>query len=242
MLGARKRWLVSLVVLAAACGHGRSVQAGSDGGDGGSRPLPVLAAAAERRDIPITLEGLGSVTAYYTVTVHTLIDGQIMKVAFEEGQDVRKGDLLVQIDPRPYQVALEQAEAALARDQPQLDEAQRNLDRYAELLKGYLTSQQQVDDQRALAGQLTGTKTDRAAIDSAKLNLYPTAGSPLPSTAAPASGRSTRETSPTRLDATGLVILTQLDPIKPSSSRCPRTTCPRSPTRAAQRKLTADAR
>src|SRR5271155_5547347 len=87
-----------------------------DGGvDGGAHPVPVLTTKVAKRDVPIRLDGLGSVTAYYTVTIHSRIDGELMKVGFIEGQDVNKGDLLAQIDPRPYQIAKEQAEAQLAR-------------------------------------------------------------------------------------------------------------------------------
>jgi membrane fusion protein, multidrug efflux system len=152
-------------------------------GGAGSRPttaraatgqaIPVGVATAERRDMPFYLIGLGSVTAFNTVSVRTRVDGQLAQVNFKEGQFVNHGDLLVLIDPRPYEVALSQAQATLFRDQAQLRDAQLNYERYKGLLQeSGAMSQQQVDTQRAAADQLEGAvRADQAAIDNAKLNL-----------------------------------------------------------------------
>lgn len=135
--------------------------------------MPVSVATAKTQDMPVFLTGLGSVTAYNTVSVKSRIDGQLTEVAFKEGQHVNKGDLLAVIDPRPYQVALEQAQATLFKDQAQLRDAQLNYQRFKGLLQeSGAMSQQQVDTQQATVDQLEGTvRTDQANIDNAKLNL-----------------------------------------------------------------------
>ncbi len=135
--------------------------------------VPVGVATAERRDVPVYLKGLGTVTASNTVSVKSRVDGQLIEVNFKEGQNVNKGDLLAVIDPRPYQVALDQAQANLFRDQAQLKDAQLNYERFKSLLsESGAVSQQQVDTQRATANQLEGAvRADQAQIDNAKLNL-----------------------------------------------------------------------
>lgn len=163
--------ILALVFLAALAGCGsantKSAQAGA-----GPQPIPVAVAIAERKDVPVYLEGLGSVQASNTVSLKSRVDGQIVQIAFKEGQFVKQGDLLIVIDPRPYQVQLEQAEAALARDQAQLKNAQLDYDRYQGLVKDGVIAQQQFDAQKALVGQLQGTiQADQAAIDNAKLQL-----------------------------------------------------------------------
>jgi multidrug efflux system membrane fusion protein len=135
-------------------------------------PQPVGAATIGTGDIRIILNELGTVTPLDTVTVMTQINGQLTEVGFKEGQVVKKGDFLAQIDPRPYQVALEQAQGVLARDQGLLAQAKSDLQRYTQLGRQDSIAQQQVSDQRFLVQQYTGTvKTDQGAVDNAKLNL-----------------------------------------------------------------------
>jgi multidrug efflux system membrane fusion protein len=187
----------------------------------GAKPVPtakpkaiaVDVATVNRADVPLYLEGLGTVQAFYTVTITARVDGQIEKVAFKEGQDVRKGDLLVQIDPRPYQAALGVAIATRDKDRALLANAHRDMDRYAELEPEDLASKQTVDTQRALIAQLTAQiKGDEAAIDNARTQLdYTTIRSPI-------DGRTgIRQVDPGNnvhaTDTTGMVVVTQLEPI-----------------------------
>ncbi|HEV3193670.1 MAG TPA: efflux RND transporter periplasmic adaptor subunit, partial [Polyangiaceae bacterium] len=177
------------------------------------RVIPVLTAPVVRRDVPVLLEGLGSVSAFYTVTVRPQVDGRIEKVLFTEGQSVRKGDVLVQIDSRPFAIQLQSAMAALDRDQAQLKNGQLNLERYKTLSAQNLISQQQFTDQQATVAQLEGqARSDQALINSAKLNLdYARITSPIDGVAGVRlvdPGNVVRST-----DATGLVVVTQLDPI-----------------------------
>jgi multidrug efflux system membrane fusion protein len=177
------------------------------------RPVPVIDAAVQRRDVPIFLDGLGSVAAFKTVTVRSQVDGRLDQVLFREGQAVRAGDPLAKIDPRPFQNQLHQAEGALARDSAQLKAAQLNLERYRNLVQQKLIAQQQADDQAALVGQLEGAvQVDRATIDAAKLNLdYASIRSPIDGVTG------VRIVDPGNLvraaDVSGLVVITQLDPI-----------------------------
>ena len=137
------------------------------------QPVPVLAATAEAKDFPIIVRGVGTVQAFNTVTVKSRVDGNIEKIGYQEGQYVRKGDLLVQIDPRPYQAQLQQAEATKAKDQANLENALRDLARYAVLVKDNLAAtRQQYDTQQATVAQLQATvQADQAQIDAAKLNV-----------------------------------------------------------------------
>jgi multidrug efflux system membrane fusion protein len=175
--------------------------------------LPVTVAPVEKKDMPVVVTGLGTITAFNTVNIKSRVDGQIVQIAFTEGQTVKQGDLLMVIDPRPYEVALEQAEAALARDQSQLKNAQIDYDRYTGLYKEGVIPQQQYDGQRALVGQLQGTiKSDQAAIDNAKLNVFYT------KITAPVSGRvGLRQVDIGNMvhatDTNALLVLTQLKPI-----------------------------
>jgi len=138
-----------------------------------SRAIPVAVSPAALKDMPVYLTGLGSVTAFNTVSVRSRVDGQLIQVNVKEGQDVKKGQLLAQIDPRPFQVQLEQGQAQLFRDQAQLRDAQLNYQRFKDLLhESGAMSQQQVDTQKAQADQLEGAaRADQAAIDNAKLQI-----------------------------------------------------------------------
>ena len=144
--------------------------------------VPVLATAATAKDFPIIIRGLGSVQAFNTVTVKSRVDGQITQVAFQEGQHVKAGDLLMQIDPRPYQAKLAQATANRAKDQANLENAQRDLARLAALMQTQLAAtRQQYDTQKALVEQLTAAvQADQAQIDATKLNVeYASVRSPI---------------------------------------------------------------
>jgi multidrug efflux system membrane fusion protein len=182
-------------------------------GDASASAVPVTATTATARDMPVYVRGLGSVQAYNSVTVKSRVDGQIMKVDFTEGDEVKAGDLLFEIDPRPFQAALAQAQADLARDQAQLDYAQRNVARDKPLAaKGFL-SLQQFDTDTANAGALNGTlAADKAAIETAQLNLdYADIRSPI-------DGRTgARQVDIGNLvhatDNSALVTITQLKPI-----------------------------
>ena len=177
------------------------------------RVVPVVAAPVVRRDVPVWLDGLGNVSAFYTVTVKPQVDGRIDKVAFVEGQHVMKGDLLVQIDPRPFAIQLESAQANLARDSANLNNAKLNEGRYKILSSQNLISTQQLTDQQSSVAQLTAQiGSDRAQIDTARLNLdYAQITSPIDGVVG------VRIVDPGNVvhasDPGGLVVVTQLDPI-----------------------------
>jgi multidrug efflux system membrane fusion protein len=170
-------------------------------------------AAARLGDMPVYLEGLGSVTAFYTVNIHSRVDGELMNVYFREGQYVQAGDLLAQIDPRPYQKQLDQAAGQLARDQALLTNAKLDLARYRDLLAQNAIPKQQLDTQAATVGQYEGTvKNDQAAVEAAQLNLT------YARITAPISGRvGLRLVDPHNMihasDSNGLLVITQLQPI-----------------------------
>lgn len=173
----------------------------------------VVAARAHKGNIGVYDSGLGAVTPIYTVTLKSRVDGELMKVLFTEGQLVQKGDLLAEIDPRPYQVQLDQAQGQMLRDQALLKNAHVDLSRYKTLLDQQAIPQQQYATQEALVTQYEGTiKTDQAAVDSAKLNLV------YSHITAPITGRiGLRLVDPGNIvhasDANGLLVIMQLDPI-----------------------------
>ena len=195
--------------------RGRGGAGGGGGGGGGGRGIPTVVgvATAVKGDIPITLGALGTVTPEATVTVQSQIAGTLEKVDFTEGQMVRKGQLLAEVDTRPYVVALAQADGALARDQATLANARLDLTRYQTLVKQDSVSGQTVDTQAALVRQDEGTvKTDEANVAAAKLNLV------YCHIIAPVSGRvGLRQVDPgnyiTAGLATGVVVITEIDPI-----------------------------
>jgi multidrug efflux system membrane fusion protein len=186
---------------------------GGPGAFGMMGPVPVVVATAQKGDLPVYLIGLGSVTAFNTVTIRSRVDGQIVKVNFTEGQFVHEGDALIEIDPRPFQVMLEQAEGQLAKDQAQLRDVQVDFERYTTLYNEGVVPKQQVDTQQAQVGQFQGAiKADQATIDNAKLQLA------YARITAPISGRvGLRLVDIGNIvhasDTTGLLVITQLQPI-----------------------------
>jgi multidrug efflux system membrane fusion protein len=218
----KSRWWVWLLLLCVAGGatylfprmtQPSSTQAQTKKGGDSGRPVPVVAAAAHKGDMPVYLTGLGSVTAFNTVTLKTRVDGEIVKVAFTEGQFVKKDDPLIEIDPRPYQVLLEQAEAQLARDQAALGNTRVDLERYRVLFKQEAVPKQTLDTQEMTVAQTEATiKSDKAQIDNARLQLvYAHITSPL-------TGRiGLRLVDQGNIvkaaDLNGLAVITQLQPI-----------------------------
>jgi multidrug efflux system membrane fusion protein len=176
-------------------------------------PIRVDTARVQRRDVPIYLEGLGTVQAFYTVTVTARVDGQIEKIGFTEGQTLEKGALIAQIDPRPYKAALDQAIAVKAKDEATLQSAKADLERYVQLAPEDLTSKQTLDAQKALvAGLDAQIKGDQATIDNARTQLdYTTITAPFEARTG------IRLVDPGNIvhaaDTRGIVVLTQVKPI-----------------------------
>ena len=176
-------------------------------------PIPVVATTVTSGEVPIYLTGVGTVVAYNTDLVRSQIQGQITQITFTEGQTVKAGDLLAQIDPRPYQAEIEQLTANLARDNAQLENAQANLSRYTQLGdKGYATPQL-VQTQQAQVAQLqSAVKADQAQIDEAKIQLsYTRLTSPIPGVTGVRQIDVGNIIHPT--DPNGLVVVTQIEPI-----------------------------
>jgi membrane fusion protein, multidrug efflux system len=215
--GLQKYWWLVFVCLAAAGLYVLVIrsQSTSDKQKGGLVPLrlPVVAAAVKTKDVRVYISGIGSVVPVNTVTVKTRIDGEVMKVLYREGQVVKRGDLLVQIDPRPYEVQLTQAEGQLIKDKALLKNARVDFERYRVLLAQNSIPEQQMVTQGSLVHQYEGmVKTDQGAIDNARLQLV------YSRITAPVSGRvglrlvdQGNIVHPT--DTGGLVVITQLQPI-----------------------------
>jgi membrane fusion protein, multidrug efflux system len=223
-------WLVLLLVIVGVAGYtvwragqpvapqaaqqrGRGAGGGRGGGGAGLGPVPVVVANVGRASIPVTLNGLGNVAAFYTVTVKSRVDGQLMKIDYHEGDSVKQGQVLAEIDPRPFQVQLELAQATLAHDQALLNNARRDVERYTQLLATDAIPKQQLDTQVALVAQDEATvQQDAANIDNARLQLT------YAKVTAPISGVvGLRLVDPGNIvhasDATGMVVITQLQPI-----------------------------
>jgi multidrug efflux system membrane fusion protein len=219
-LASQWHWLLLTLVVAAGAGYyvysrpaADAQPAGKKGRDAASRVTPVVAQPAAKKDVNVYLTGLGTVTPLKTVTVRSRVDGQLMRVLFREGQLVREGDLLAEIDPRPFQAALTQAEGQMTRDQALLANARIDLERYRVLLAQDSIAKQLVDTQAALVKQYEGTVTiDAGTVDNARLQLaYSRVAAPIP-------GRLGLRTVDVGNivragDTNGLVVITQLQPI-----------------------------
>jgi membrane fusion protein, multidrug efflux system len=246
-------WVVFLLVIAGVAAYAvwragqPAPQRNQGGGGGGGRrnaglgPVPVVVSKVARSSIPVYLNGLGNVTAFYTVTVKSRVDGQLMKIYFNEGDFVREGQVLIEIDPRPFQVQLDSAQASLAHDQAQLGQAQANLERdtaqqkyaqteagrYARLVEQGVIARDQGEQLRSNADALSSTLlADQAAIESARAQIQSDqaaiANAKLQLTyariTAPITGIvGLRQVDPGNIvhaaDANGMVVITQLQPI-----------------------------
>jgi multidrug efflux system membrane fusion protein len=218
------RMVIVLAVLALLGGLGYSLyrqywttpaptRAGSPGRAGSGGAIPVVATKAASGDIDVVVTALGTATPLRTVTVRSRVDGELVRVHFQEGQRVKEGELLAEIDPRPFQVQLEQAQGQLTRDEALLANARLDLERYQTLFKQDSIARQQVDTQASLVRQYEGAlRVDRSQVENARLQLSYTR------VIAPVSGRlGLRLVDPGNIvragDANGLVVITQLEPI-----------------------------
>ncbi|MDR3720457.1 MAG: MdtA/MuxA family multidrug efflux RND transporter periplasmic adaptor subunit [Candidatus Acidoferrales bacterium] len=209
------RWVLLLIVIIGAViayqMHSRSQAASKD--SSATQPVSVGVTTVQKRDMPYYLTGLGSVTAFNTVTVHSRVDGELMKVNFTEGQFVHAGDVLAEIDPRPFQVALDQAQGQLAKDIASQNDAKVDLNRYQQLWQEGVIPRQQLDSQQATVGQFDGAiQSDKAQIDNQKLQLtYCRITSPI-------AGRvGLRLVDAGNIvhaaDANGMLVITQVQPV-----------------------------
>jgi membrane fusion protein, multidrug efflux system len=223
----RGRWIGWVIVLALAAATyyywpqikkftaapAQTTGSGKGKGKSGGGVTPVVASRVKKGDINVYYSGLGAVTPIYTVTVKSRVDGQLMTVAFKEGQLVHQGDTLIEIDPRPYQAALDQAEGQLVHDQALLKNAHVDMDRYTVLLKQEAIPEQTYATQEALVAQYEGNiKIDQAQIEAAKVNLvYCHITSPITGVVG------LRLVDPGNIvhatDTNGMVVITQVDPI-----------------------------
>jgi multidrug efflux system membrane fusion protein len=206
--------VAALAAIIAAVWFMRSSHEAAPKGRGGARGgMPVVAATAVKGEVKVTYDALGSVTPLANITVKSQVNGQLMRIGYQEGQIVHKDDFLAQIDPRPYEATLKQAEGNQARDQALLEAARVDLKRYETLVAQDSIAQQQFDTQRALVHQYEGTvKTDEGVVDIAKVNLLYT------HITAPVTGRvGLRLVDPGNYvqtsDASGVVTIAQTDPI-----------------------------
>jgi membrane fusion protein, multidrug efflux system len=209
------RWILLVVVIIGAIiayqMHSRSQAASKESST--TQPVSVGVTTVQKKDMPYYLTGLGSVTAFNTVTVHSRVDGQLMKVNFMEGQFVRAGDVLAEIDPRPFQVALDQAQGQLAKDIASQNDAKVDLTRYQQLWQAGVIPRQQLDSQQATVGQFDGAiQSDKAQIDNQKLQLT------YCRITAPISGRvGLRLVDAGNIvhaaDANGMLVITQVQPM-----------------------------
>jgi membrane fusion protein, multidrug efflux system len=220
-------WIVLFLAVASVAGYtvwragqpttpqtGNKKGGRKNGGGGGGGAVPVVISKASRSSVPFYLNGLGNVVAFYTVTVKSRVDGQLMKFNLNEGDLVKEGQDLIDIDPRPYQVQLEQAEGTMAHDKALLDDAKLDLERYKGLLATDAIPKQQLDTQVALVAQYEGSiKQDQANIDNAKLQItYAKITSPITGVVG------LRQVDPGNIvhaaDTTGMILITQLQPIQ----------------------------
>lgn len=211
---------IFVLALALAAGGGYAAWRAHDGADAATpratapaRPIPVTTASARRTDVPVSLVGLATVQPLTVVTVRSRVDGEVMRIGFAEGQMVKAGDVLAEIDPRPYRAALDQAKAKQAQDEAQLANAERDLARSSRLAQSNFASRQQVDAQTATVAQLKAQiEGDKAAVETAALQLdYATIRAPMAGRAGfrlVDQGNLVRAT-----DATGIVTLSQIQPI-----------------------------
>jgi multidrug efflux system membrane fusion protein len=207
--------LVFVSLAMAGCGKRSpsTARGGSGGRAGNEGPVPVSVATVEQRDVPIYLDGLGTVQAFNTATLRPQVSGRLIAVPFKEGDAVKKGDVVARVDPRTYQAALDQAQAKKAQDEAQLKIARVDLKRYLDLMpQGYVT-QQQTDQQKALVAQYEATvQADEAAIESDRVQLsYCTITAPFDGVLG------IRQVDVGNLvsasDTTGIVVITQIQPI-----------------------------
>ena len=229
-MNGRRAWIAALLICVLGGGAGYYYYFKADGpaeaarapegvrgfgkkGDGAGRITPVIAQPAKKIDVKVFLTSLGTVTPVRTVTVRSRVDGQIMRVLFREGQLVRQGEVLVEIDPRPFQAQLTQVEGQMARDNALLANARIDLDRYRTLLAQDSIAKQQLDTQEALVRQYEGTvKLDQGLLDNARLQLsYARVIAPIPGRLGL---RQVDEGNVVRSgDLNGLVVITQQQPI-----------------------------
>lgn len=216
-----RKWLVLAIILLFAgliiwrirSTHAQEAADAAKAAAAANRPTPVQTVAVRQRTVPVFLTALGTVTPYNTVTLHSRVDGQLLEVNFREGQTVRKGQLLLQIDPRPYQAALDQAIGTLAKDQANLRNMQAEAQRYTALYQAGVVSKEQQQLQISNEGQASGSiKADQAAIEAARVNLgYTRIYSPIDGVVG------LRQVDPGNIvhasDTNGLVVITQEHPI-----------------------------